>query len=248
MMKPVVRLHLYFAADAHLAVILRQGPTRQFRMILWNRETDDFEDGQWTKNKVYPDRCDLSPDGRHFLYFMLDGHWKSPGEGAYSAISKPPYWTALALFPEGNTWGGGGVFIDAQHALASGGDDVIGRADDITRVYLQEPGKGCTTGLRTQSGQPARLEKATRDRILPLVGAKGVNPMRDWGPKPSDRPMDQYDTQGGKLYRRTGGDMTLIRDFTDMSFEPIRAPYDWRTDDGSDQGHSPWHPLDDEVR
>ncbi len=34
---PVVRLHLYFARNVPLAVIVRQGPTRQYRMILWDR-------------------------------------------------------------------------------------------------------------------------------------------------------------------------------------------------------------------
>ena len=52
--------------------------------------------------------------------------------------------------------------------------------------------------------------------------------------------MDRYDTQGGKLYRRNGMELELIRDFTDMEFEPIRAPYDWRQ-----EGSDPWHPLKD---
>ncbi len=30
----------------------------------------------------------------------------------WTAISKPPYYTALALWPEIGTWGGGGLFID----------------------------------------------------------------------------------------------------------------------------------------
>ena len=69
--EPYIRLHLFFATENDRAVILRQGPARQFRMILWHRDSDTFEDGQWIKTKVYVERCDLSPDGRHFIYFAL---------------------------------------------------------------------------------------------------------------------------------------------------------------------------------
>jgi len=92
---PVIRLHLFFARDNDRAVILRQGPSDVFRLILWHRDSDRFEDGQWLKHKVYTDRCDLSPDGRHFLYFALDGKWGSAARGSYTAISRPPFFTAL---------------------------------------------------------------------------------------------------------------------------------------------------------
>ncbi len=242
---PVVRLHLFFARASTLAVILRQGPTRHMRMILWDTRNDSFTDGQWTKQKVYVDRCAISPDGRHFLYFMLDGRWHTPAEGAYTAISRPPYWTALALFPEGSTWGGGGVFLDAAHFVADGGDDVIGRAEGLTRVYRREPTHRCRTGLQLGSGAPAPLERAVRDKLLELdppyrLGDAGLDAQ-------SQKTLDRYDTQGGRLYRRTGGDIDLIRDFTEMAFEPVRAPYDWRdlAEDGG-EARTTWHPLDRE--
>ena len=39
---PLIRLHLFFATETDRALILRQGPSRQFRMILWHRATDRF--------------------------------------------------------------------------------------------------------------------------------------------------------------------------------------------------------------
>ncbi|MGB3409395.1 MAG: hypothetical protein WBA67_18075, partial [Jannaschia sp.] len=86
-------LTLFFAIETDRAVILRRGPARHTRMILWHRDTDQFEDGQWITKKVYADRGDLSPDGRHFLYFALDGQWAGLARGAYTAVSRPPYWT-----------------------------------------------------------------------------------------------------------------------------------------------------------
>ena len=117
--EPVIRLHLFFARNCDRAVILRQGPSKVFRMILWDRRNDVFEDGQWLKHKVYVERCDLSPDGKHFIYFALDGRWGTMAKGSYTAISKPPFFTALALFPEGDTWGGGGR-LSGRPALCCG--------------------------------------------------------------------------------------------------------------------------------
>lgn len=210
--KPVVRLHLFFATENATAVILRQGPTEVFRLILWDRETDTFLDGQWLKQKVYVDRCDLSPDGRHFLYFTLNGDWSGEAEGAYTVLSRPPFFTALALFPEGSTWGGGGTFLSSSEYFASGGEDIIGRTSDLTRLSVVRDNTG-TLCLRDSQG---RRRPHDPDSIKA-------------DPKPSRiHAIDQYDTQGGVLYRRDGLDLHPIRDFTDMNFEPMRAPYDWR--------------------
>ncbi|MCP5086024.1 MAG: hypothetical protein GY952_04355 [Rhodobacteraceae bacterium] len=240
MTDPIIRLHLFFATDNSKAVILRQGPSKTFRMVLWDRADDTFEDGQWLKHKVYVDRCDLSPDGEHFVYFALDGRWKAEAKGSYTAISRPPYFTALALFPQGDTWGGGGCFLDSRHYyIYSISGDLIGRDEGLARVFKGEPSKGCTSGLRLVKGTPAPFEKPTIDRILGRLEPRRL------------QPLDKYDTQGGCLYRRSGGEMKLIRDFTKMEFEYIRAPYDWRSPRSS--GETPaepadWHPLDKEGK
>ncbi len=238
---PLIRLHLFFATENDRALILRQGPTRQFRMILWHRDTDTFVDGQWIKQKIYVERCDLSPDGRHFLYFTLDGHWNSAAEGAFTALSRPPYWTALSLFPEGSTWGGGGIFLDNTHYYAGGDADIIGRDEGLSRVTLGKPEKGCTTGIRLVSGARAPLSREATGRLLAEPRPIDPRALYDRMAVPRGDAMDRYDTQGGKLYRRNGMELELIRDFTDMEFEPIRAPYDWRPEDPE-----PWHPLKDE--
>lgn len=247
MTAPVVRLHLSFARDVPKAVILRQGPSRQFRMILWDRRDDSFEDGQWTKNRVYPERCAVSPDARHILYFMLDGHWSGAAEGAYTALSRPPYWTALALFPEGSTWGGGGVFLDDRHYLADGGADIIGRDEGLVRATRGDVTKDCKSGLRLPGGRPVPLDRVTRE-CLAACAPPASNAALATALAAGDNPLDRYDTQGGCLYRREGGEMTLIRDFTAMEFEPMRAPYDWRDDDAAECDSRAWHPLDRETR
>lgn len=240
--KPVVRLHLFFATQNDRAVILRQGPSRHFRMILWHRDNDAFEDGQWILNKVYVERCDLSPDGQHFLYFLVDGRWSKETRGSYMALSRPPYWTALSLFPEGSTWHTRGIFLDSTHYYATGDADVIGKDDGLSRVTLGKPEKGCTTGIRLLSGAHAPLSREATKRLLADPRPTHPGELYDRMVVPRGDVIDRYDTKGGKLYRRNGLELELIRDFTDMEFEPIRAPYDWRPEEAES-----WHPLKDET-
>jgi hypothetical protein len=101
------RLYALIAPQKRLAVILRRGPTNHVRMISWDLARDEFTPGQWIKKRVYERRCDLSSDGRYFIYFAAG--YTSP-IASWTAISKPPYFTALSLWPKGDGWGGGGLF------------------------------------------------------------------------------------------------------------------------------------------
>lgn len=68
---------------------------------------DAIEEGQWLKGRIYERRCDLSPDGGLLVYFAAN--WKPPC-GTWTAVSRPPYLSALALWWKGDAWGGGGLF------------------------------------------------------------------------------------------------------------------------------------------
>ena len=230
---PTVKLHLYFARGTDSAVILHQGASKVFRMILWHRATDTFEDGQWVNHKIYPEECDLSPDGRHFLYFALDGKWGSTAKGSFTAISQPPYFTALSLFPVGSTWAGGGVFINESTFVADGDPDIIKRAEGLTRFTRTCDPKAKRLIYHTDRG---------RDVSLPKL----EDPTAPYRSKPNAaRSHPDYETDGAHLYRVNGPERTLIRDFAEMAFEPMRAPYDWRnTTDGVTTA---WHPLDQDT-
>jgi hypothetical protein len=104
---PGCRLFGLVSQTASIAVILRRGPTRWTRMSLWNLEDDTLEHGQWLRARVHEHRCDLSPDGRLIVYFAAD--YGRPMQ-TWTAVSRPPHLTALALWPNGDSWGGGGVF------------------------------------------------------------------------------------------------------------------------------------------
>ena len=163
------RLSLVFARSAPIAVILRRGPTRWVEVIKWNTAKDKFECGQWLHGRIYAERCGLSPNGKLFVYFAMKyGRvGKEHGyEQTFTAVSKPPYLTALALWPEGSTWGGGGHFVDdATLRLAYGANGT------------NHPGTGRTTICMAPmpSAHPSHLPHKLRietdlDRYAPDLG------------------------------------------------------------------------------
>jgi hypothetical protein len=103
-----------------MAVVIRRGPSRHTAVIGWDRETDQFKLGQWLYGRIYERRCDLSPDGRHLIYFAMDGRWNSPVRGSWTAISRAPYLKAVALFAKGDCWNGGGLFLSSHDYWLNG--------------------------------------------------------------------------------------------------------------------------------
>src|SRR6185369_7215779 len=112
--KRSTRIFAILARAAPVGVILRRGPSKQVLLLKWQLGSDTLEAGQWFKGRIYERRCDLSPSGALFLYFAAKHR---PPFGTWTAISKPPTLTALALWPKGNAWGGGGV-LESELAIA----------------------------------------------------------------------------------------------------------------------------------
>jgi hypothetical protein len=127
------------ASDAPVGVVFRRGPSKLTRVVLWNRETDKFTPGQWFKGKIYADRSDISPDGRHMIYFAMGGVARAIPKtgGTWTAISKVPSLTALALWPRGDTWGGGGVFISNNSYWLDTHREAIRDETNLKRVLIR---------------------------------------------------------------------------------------------------------------
>jgi hypothetical protein len=112
MLDPACRLYAILAPARRTAVIFRRGPSKRVLLIRWWLDSDTFEIGQWFMGRIYERRCDLSPNGELLVYFAQD--FGRP-LGSWTAISKPPFLTALALWPKGDCWGGGGLFKSDIH-------------------------------------------------------------------------------------------------------------------------------------
>jgi hypothetical protein len=119
------RLSAILAREAPVAAIFRRGPSKLVELIKWHTDTDTFERGQWFKGRIYESCSDLSPDGSLLIYFtaklQLGSRFDEDHFPAWTAISRPPWLTALALRPSpGVSVVGGGLFIDDKTVSLSG--------------------------------------------------------------------------------------------------------------------------------
>ncbi len=119
------RLYFILAREADTAVLFRRGPSKWVQIIRWDTAHDTFDFGQWFHGRIYERRSDLSPDGTKMIYFAQKINRRTMADWEYTyawtAISKPPYLTALALWPKGDCWHGGGLFVTdrLRHRRAS---------------------------------------------------------------------------------------------------------------------------------
>jgi len=107
-------LFVIFARETHQAVIFRHGPHIWTQIVLWDTDADTFTEGQWFKGTIYTKRCDVSPDASKMIYFAAKHYKRFNPDAAikhnWTAISRPPYLTALAMWDDSEDQGGGGYF------------------------------------------------------------------------------------------------------------------------------------------
>lgn len=201
MTRPPPRLFVIPARDAPVAAVLSRGPSDWTRLVQWNMDNDVFTDGAWFKGRIYASKCDLSPDGRLFLYFCHKG--SSVGTSysdSWSAVSRLPWLHALALWPSGTTYGGGGRFTGLRTVVLR----------TTARTHPDHP----NTGLEVTDGV-AELHRSG-DAV---EGA-------DWsGTDPGGAVIYARE---GKLYRRLGESDVVVRDFCGQQPAP-EPPPDWAT-------------------
>jgi hypothetical protein len=196
----VVKIFVIPARDEPVAVILRRGPTDWYHVIKWNTRRDVFEHGAWMRGRIYEEKCDISPDGRLFIYFVRkDKHPDKRFTHAWTAISRVPWLQALVVWPQGTTYYGGGRFVDNRKI--------------VSRGFFKEP----------LEDFPLRgIELVDGDRSIHRSSSKVFG--AGWCGR-DHRGHDIY-TRGGKLFRRIKKDDKLIADFTDLEPDPQPAP-DW---------------------
>lgn len=128
-MKSTTRLYCLLSRESSQGVVFRRGPSSQVLLIRWNLDTDSFEPGQWLKARVYERRSDLSPNGEFLVYFAADFRRSIR---SWTAISRPPFFTALALWPKGDCWGGGGLFASDSRLLLNHRSHEMALGPDFT--------------------------------------------------------------------------------------------------------------------
>ena len=98
-----------------LVIVRKQG---WWLLLRWDLATMSLTQGASFKGKLYPRRCDVSPNGELFSYFALKGKGGTfvghSGLKTYQAISRTPWLFALAAWPESGTYTRGQHFV-ARH-------------------------------------------------------------------------------------------------------------------------------------
>ncbi len=232
---PPARVFGFVAAEADVCVLLRRGPAKKVLMVRWNLRTDEFKMGQWLTTEVPADRCDVSPDGLLFATTAIDyRHGRSEAAGPYVAVSRPPYFTALALWPVFGAHTGGAywhakdeLWIDAPH-------------DPAPKVGATPPGfRMRSVGIVRSAWRGVARAEARRRRMKGT--GWNLEPARSYGePHPyllNGRPLDaqwaDIDHRGRILLAREGrvfvrdvyGELELI-DLDPLKFQTIPPP-DW---------------------
>jgi hypothetical protein len=99
------------ATEAPVVAVIRRGPSSWCATGRWDTAAGIYEPGSWIRGTVYPQRCDLSPDGRWMSAFVLNQHADWAAGAAYVSLSRLPWLTALAAWGIGSTWTNGVHFL-----------------------------------------------------------------------------------------------------------------------------------------
>jgi hypothetical protein len=118
------RIFCITAPEARVAAVIARGPSEWCSIGRWDYATMTYEPGAWLHGVIYPQRCDLSPDGRIFCYFTLKKYADWPASNAYLAMSRLPWLTALAAWGVGNTWTRGAHFVPDRSVWELGDPDI----------------------------------------------------------------------------------------------------------------------------
>jgi hypothetical protein len=166
------------AVRAPIVAVLRRGPSDWSHVGRWDVARGFYEPGAWIRSNLYPQRCDLSPDGRWLCYFTLRGKAAWRAGTTYVAISRLPWLTALAAWSTCGTWTRGAHFTDQRGVTKVGapieGDvapclEKFGLAVTRPAAFAVERRRGWTEMADTQPRQlgdvwderrPVTMEKA----------------------------------------------------------------------------------------
>jgi hypothetical protein len=157
-------------------------------------------------------------------------------EQTWTAISKPPYFTALALWPSVGTWTGGGVFRSEREIVlwepAEGLAPAAGTAlpSSIAVRSVKELAEGAKGYVRS-AYRPALTESEQHAAIAEALTLAGLDTV-DW--ISLKRGEDMLFAGDGCIWClerwasiAPGAYLSkarLLADFRDMSFEPIAPP------------------------
>jgi hypothetical protein len=120
---PPPRLFGIPATRADMVAVIRRGPSDWCHVGRWDVEKLNYEPGSWFRGRLFPQRCDLSADGRWFAYMAFKENAIELSH-SYLAVSRLPWLKALAAWRLGDTYARGFHFVNETSDLSVGDPDV----------------------------------------------------------------------------------------------------------------------------
>jgi hypothetical protein len=211
------RIFCITAPDARVAAVIARGPSEWCHIGRWDYERMTYQPGAWLHGVIYPQRCDLSPDGELFCYFTLKKHADWPATNAYLAVSRLPWLTALAAWGVGSTWTRGAHFV-ADRGSWEWGDPDIGDAAPLRARYGIEFVRPATFAVERRRGWTETADTPPRRSD-------------DMWDEQRDVRLEKASPTEPGLRLRVGGWFAAHR-----ALEPQRySPPEYALDDGSEQ-------------
>jgi hypothetical protein len=207
---------LYWAAQHHAAL----------------RFQDRTDGAARTYDPLNATSVPLRRRGHKIPAYMRTSEGSRPNTGTWTAISNPPYFSALAIWPSFGHWTGGGVFLSEREILLR--EDQITPKENVTwpegmkiRSAFEDKSKPWWQ-TPPSAYSPLREGNDEVARALQRNGLKWF----DWVTRRSG--ADMLFAGDGRLWRCKEWEglradqylakAQLIADFSDMQFEPIAAP------------------------
>jgi hypothetical protein len=199
------RLVVYLAPAAPIGLVLRRGPSAWTRLSVWHTDTDTFEHGQWLHGQVYERRCDVSVDGRLFIYFASQrgsrARVRAHGVDTWIVISRPPWFTALALWLIGGTYHTGGYFPASRSVWIGYGEEPPDQGQ-LPRWLRLAPGlPAYIDRTNNWTERTVYINRLLRDGWEPVA----PSPTETWQRRHPHQPLTLLMTQTGYDYQSYGG-------------------------------------------
>lgn len=202
---PDPRIHIEFASGSSMAAILRRGPSEWTRLLLWDTSNDRVTPGAWFRGRIYEESCSISPDGQLFAYLAAKHHGNHGGDLCHSwiAISRPPWLTAIAFWPQQGTQGLAAEFVNNSTLMISHPHWCkLTPKDELPKGFK------IVSKFTGKNPPPQTLPKACKSSAWFDI---------DHG---TDQQMNYFEYQAGKLMRNG----ETISDLGAMSPDPVQSP------------------------
>lgn len=136
---------------------------------------DRLSKGSRFYGRIFPERSHLSQDGKLLVYFAMRGK-KTDGHSdpsTWTAVATPPWLKAHLFYPNGSTWGGGGMFLrDHRLVVFDAPPEGAGAEYQTFRDYRI---------LRDSKSLPRSEAEALKAQLQPPQVTKYPWPVKDHG-------------------------------------------------------------------